>query len=307
VTNADGTPLASATPILAHKIRIHLYRDIYLQFEPGNISIPEIISICKLKMKRDKSKILNMHWGLDRNIGTGQIEKGKFRRTLDGLAFRLLDLLNYEALLPVVMIDGRPTLSADIVIEVSTSTYSYTQGTELDVLWHKWKPNAPDTRCPIDNIKGKACRLSSEAILSGRIQLPSAKGLVLCHNAIIEFTGDWILCYKDNTDIQDILWRIHRLRRANQPHKFNYMIVDPKSGERVVPTHIYDSMSKLVENYRDKRLPYALLLTSPITMPINITPESNLSMIEYKYNEMIESAHVLKRQARALARIWGCE
>jgi len=303
VNKADGTKLPSAIPILAHRVSIHIYKDVYLQFKPNNISVSEVIDICKLKYEESKPIIHNTYWGIKKDCVI-QSAKGKNKRTLEGREFSLVDLLSSKAYLPAEMIAGKYYLTQPIVIIIAAAEYPFPTGTPLDTLWTKWKTISGDTNCTCDIQYTNLCVFNASLLFKGKETLPSVKGLVTSRKVVIKFTEDSVLCYDKNTLIQDILWNLHRLIKSNKPKKYDYTFIHRISKKRVKPTRIYKSVFPLLEDFDDNVTENCLILLDPNCMPLPIPNGTTTSAVEKVYTQAVTQLQTKKNVDLSIYRMW---
>ncbi len=303
VNQADGSKLPSAMPILAHRVSIHIYKDVYLQFKPNNISVSEVIDICKLKYKECKPLIENTYWGVD-DRQVVQTQKGKARRSLDGIEYRLLDLLAGDAYLPAELIAGKYYLTEPIIIHVAKASHQFDTGTPMTTLWTKWRTLSGDTSCVCDQKYASLCIFDASLLRMSKETLPSIKGLVTSHKVVIRFTDDSVLCYKENTLIQDILWTLHRLYKGNNPTRKNYTFIHRRSKKRVSPTKIYKTIFDLLEDFEDRITENCLILLDPSCMPMPIPQGTTTTEAEAVYIKVVKQLNSKKKADMSQYRIW---
>jgi len=303
VNKADGSKLPSAVPILAHRVSIHVYKDVYLQFKPDNISISEVIDICKMKYEECKPIIHNTCWGIE-DGQLMQAHKGRLERTLKGIEYRLLDLLSHKAYLPAERISGKYYLSKEVVVHTATSSHHFPNGTPLTTLWNKWRTLSGDTSCVCDQKYTNLCIFNASRLADGKETLPSIKGLITSHKVVIKFTDDSVLCYKENTLIQDILWTLHRLNKGNHPVEKNYTFIHRESKRRVRPTKIYKTVFQLLEDFGDRVTENCLILIDPSCMPMPIPQGTSAKEAEAAYNRVVGQLHAKKKAEMSTYRMW---
>lgn len=303
VNNADGGELPAAVPILAHRVNVHIYKEVYLQFKPNNISISEVIDICKLKYEDSKEIIQNTYWGIEEGQ-TIQPLKGRFKRQLSHVDFRLSDLLSHKSYLPAECIAGKYYITQPITILTATTSYPFENGTPLTTLWNKWKTLSGDTDCVCSQKYTNLCIFNASLLAKNEEILPSIKGLVTSHRVVIEFTNDTVLCYEENTLIQDILWNLHRLNKGNNPDKYKYTFIHRISKQRVRPTKVYKNIFLLLEDFDDTITENCLLLLDPSCMPMPIPNGTTVREAEKVYTKVIAQLQTKKQKDNSIYRMW---
>jgi hypothetical protein len=304
VTNSDGSRIPNAVPVLANKINVRIYKDVYLQFSPGNVTITEINEICKKKFEEVKPILMNVHWGLISAETTLQKPQGKFIRRLDGIVFKLVDLLMGRSYLPIHTYEGKYCLSQDIFISIDGEEISFTSGTNMQTLWDRWCPHSVDTTCPSEYKENNLCIYTPADLLDDKIDLPTAKGLVLNERVVVKFSEDSILCYDINTSVQSLVWQLHRLRKGNNPLEYNYTFIHRHTLRKVKPDKIYHSFLKIKEDFGETIDKNVLLIIDDIVMPCPIPSGTPKSAAERVYLKIQKQLNQMKKDEFARYRMW---
>jgi len=300
----DGTKLPDAVPILARRINIHIYKDVYMQFRPNIISVPEIIEICKQRYEEYKPNILNTHWGV-KSDDLVQQASGLFKRRLKGIEFELINLLEYKAFLPIEIRDGIHYLYDDIIIIVSNTQYYIKKNIAVQHLWDRWKPIGPDRACQPDCIRNSTCVIDYDEFITSKKQLPSVKGLVTSMNIVIKFDESSVLCYNKNVLIQEVLWELHRIHRSNNPLDNNYKILNVEKNKRVKVEKVYHTFYKLLDDFEDEIITRnCVLIIDPCCLSVPIPSGTTKRYAESIYMDRQKEFNGRKKKELIRYRMW---
>ena len=301
--HGNGSTMGEAIPILARRIRVRIHENVYSEFKPGNITINEVIELTKARYEEYKPAIYNLKWGIVSVKETSQPARGKFKRTLKNIEFKLVDLLMSKSFLPV-HVSKNIILAENVVIYTTTQRATFKKGTSINILWDKWTPRCPDTDCECGKKLLNLCIMDPNKILTAKDKLPSAKGLVTNQRVVIEWSSKDVLCFDNNTSLDHILWSIRRLRRANDPFRYNHKFINSKF-KQVLPDVIIDDRDFLFKEDVSKNI---LIRYAPDTMPFFIergTTKNNANELYLKYIDQIKKqktknyckAHIWKNEA----------
>lgn len=252
----DGTALGGAVPILARRIRVRIHGNVYSEFKPGNVTVSEVIDLVKKRYEEYKPVILNTRWGLLNTKDMRQPPRGHFKRTLSGIEYQLSDLLTGKSFLPVSITGSSVVLSDNVTVCTTIDRYQFARGTDMTVLWTKWTPRGPDTSCECGRSLRGLCILDPNLLITGKDKLPTAKGLVTDQKVIVEWSTKDVLCFDKNTPVEHILWTIRRLRRSNDPERFEHKFVGPDMRTHS-PDQVVDDDGELVF---EQDLPNSILI-----------------------------------------------
>lgn len=302
INNSDGSTLANAIPVLARRINIHVYDDVYLQFKPNNITIPEVISICKSKFEQSKALIYNTYWGLY-NDEPNQPCGGVFKKTLYDYEFKLIDLLSRKSYLPVTKLQGKYYLSQNISIGTTGGEYKFSVNTPLETLWNKWKTISADTECKCSEIYTNLCIYRVESILDGTEVLPSVKGVVLKKKIVVKL-GENVLCYPSNTLIQDILWTLHRIFKSNNTTASKYSFIHQKTHQKVQPKTIYTNIFVILKDYTHTITDNIVLKIDSSHLPLHISSGTSLRELQDKYRDLMQEVHRHNKLEESRYKMW---
>ncbi len=304
---SDGTHLAEAVPVLARRVSIHIHGDVYLHFKPNNISVQEILDICKLKYDQYKPKIFNTQWGLNTDTLV-QKPQGRFKRTLNGLKFSLADLLDRRSFLPIHKVDGKYCLSQPIELVISETTHPFDKQELMSTLWSQWQPVSSDTPCICDDISTNLCVFKADSLIAGIETLPSLRGIVLKHRSVVIFSDNSVLCYRRNTLIQDILWQTHRILKSNDPITSGYRFIHRTTKKLVRPEKVYKNMFRLMEECEETSISIniVLLLDTSYT-PLCISSGTSLVALEKEYKVRVAEMHKKKNLELSTYKMWRNE
>jgi len=303
VTNADGSHIPNAVPILARRVNIHIYKDLYVQFKPGNITISEINSICRNKYEDVKPLLMNIKWGM-RDDTPVQNAQGIFKRGLHGVLFKLVDLLDEKSFLPIHTYNGVSTLSTTVIIKYNGKDFTFKSGTRLEELWKRWQPTSTNTYCPIEYKDGNLCMYTQEDLLDKHVDLPTAKGLVLNERVIIQYDEDAVLCFDVNSSVQELLWTLHKLRKGNNPEKYGYTFIHNKTMKRVKPEKVYHSFLQLKEDFENIIDKNVLLIIDDLVDPCPIPSGTSVSSAESVYLTIQKQLNAFKKEELTRYRMW---
>lgn len=300
----DGTRLPDAVPILARRINVHVYKDVYMQFRPNNISIPEIYEVCHKKYSEYEPQMLDLYWGIKSEEAIQKIS-GIYERKVNGFEFKLIDLLSYRAFLPVYIQDGFFYIKDDIIIIASEIPRNISKGTKVDKLWKRWKPIGPDIPCNSECSIGSICVLDYDQLMDNKVQLPSVKGLVVSMDIVIKFSESSFLCYKQNTLVQDVLWKLHRIYRSNNPLDNNYKIIDPNTHQKVKVDKVYHSFYELLDDFdRDIITSNCVIILDPCCLSVPIPSGTTKKYAESVYIERQKELITRKKEESTRYKMW---
>jgi hypothetical protein len=302
--NPDGGRIPDAVPVLARKINIHLYDDVYHKFEPMSITVAEVIDLCRKKYEELRPLILNIEWGVSSDTQLIQQAKGRFLRGLKSIDFKLLDLLTRQAFLPITLSQNSVLLNTTVGIVVGEDKHIFEKDTELKTIWNIWRPTAPDSSGPTDRLKGSAYVYTPSDILDDRVPLPVAKGLITSSNIVIKYEGDSVLCFAANTLLQDLLWTLHRLRKGNNPIEYNFSFIHRDTTKRVRPSKVYKSFLRIKEDYSNIISDNIVLLIDETIMPLAIPSGTDTSEAEAVYSRIQKQLNNKKKEEFGKFKLW---